>query len=261
MNFGIKDKVALVTGAGGGLGGAIAQALAKEGARVVVADIHEESAARIVKVIHDEGGQAMPLSLDLGKIEEMFIHIDTIRSRFGDVDILVNNSGGPPPSPATGVAPQVWESHFHGMVLNLIHLTDLVLPGMRSRGWGRIITSTSSGIIAPIANLGISNALRLALVGWSKTLAREVAADGVTVNVTLPGRIATARIRQLDEARAKREGKSVEQVIQESTDSIPVGRYGYVKEYGDVVAFLASCQASYVTGSIIRVDGGLISSI
>src|SRR5690606_12459392 len=121
--------------------------------------------------------------------------------------------------------------------------------------------STSSGIVTPIANLGVSNALRLALVGWSKTLAREVAADGVTANVVLPGRIATARIQQLDEARAEREGKPIEQVIQESTNTIPVGRYGRVQEYGDVVAFLASTQASYLTGSIIRIDGGLIPSI
>lgn len=261
MNFNIKGKVALVTGAGGGLGGAIAQALAQEGAHVVAADIHEESAMRTVKAIQDEGGHAMAHAWDLAKIEEMPAHIESIRSGFGDVDILVNNSGGPPPSAATGVSPQVWESHFRGMVLNLMHLTDLLLPGMRSRGWGRIITSTSSGVVAPIANLGISNALRLALVGWSKTLAREVAADGVTVNVILPGRIATARIRQLDEARAEREGKPLEQVIQESTNTIPVGRYGHVKEYGDVAAFLASGPASYITGSIIRVDGGLIASI
>lgn len=261
MDFNIKDKVALVTGAGGGLGGAIARSLAKEGARVVAADIHEESAMRTATAIRDQGGQAQAHVWDIGKIEEMPGQIDAVRERFGDIDILVNNTGGPPPSLATGVSPQVWESQFRTMVLSLMHLTDQLLPGMKSRGWGRIITSTSSGVVAPIANLGISNALRLALVGWSKTLAREVAADGITVNVILPGRIATARIRQLDEARAQREGKPVEQVIRESTDSIPLGRYGHVDEYGDVAAFLASSRASYITGSTIRVDGGLIASI
>src|SRR5690606_3200025 len=126
---------------------------------------------------------------------------------------------------------------------------------------GRVITSTSSGVIAPIPNLGISNALRSTLVGWSKTLAREVAADNVTVNVVLPGRIGTSRIAQLDEAKARREGRSVEAVIEESVRSIPIGRYGRPQEYGDVVTFLASERASYVTGSIVRVDGGYIPSI
>ena len=155
----------------------------------------------------------------------------------------------------------MWKTQFHEMVLNLMHLTDLVLPGMRARGWGRVITSTSSGVVAPIPNLGISNTLRAALVGWSKTLAREVAPDGITVNIVLPGRIATDRIRQLDEARAAREGKSIDEVVRESTTAIPVGRYGRAEEYGDVIAFIASCRASYITGSVIRVDGGLIPSI
>jgi 3-oxoacyl-[acyl-carrier protein] reductase len=147
------------------------------------------------------------------------------------------------------------------MVLSVIAITDRVLPGMRQRRWGRVITSTSSGVVAPIPNLGISNALRLSLVGWSKTLAREVARDGITANIILPGRIATDRIRFLDEAKAKREGRPVEEVAAESTSSIPVGRYGRPEEYGDVVAFLASERASYITGSVIRVDGGLIASI
>jgi 3-oxoacyl-[acyl-carrier protein] reductase len=116
-------------------------------------------------------------------------------------------------------------------------------------------------VVAPIPNLGLSNSLRLALVGWSKTLAREVARDGITSNIILPGRIATDRIRFLDEAKAKREGRSVESVSAESTGSIPIGRYGNPEEYADTVAFLASSRASYITGSVIRVDGGLIASI
>ncbi|WP_353194702.1 SDR family oxidoreductase [Pusillimonas noertemannii] len=261
MNFGIEGKVALVTGAGGGLGGAIALSLAKEGARVVVADVHQPSAQRTVQAIQEAGGQAMPLDLDLSKLDELEAHVETIQSSLGPVEILVNNSGGPPPSAASGVSSETWEKHFRSMVLSLMRLTDLVLPGMRAQGWGRIITSTSSGVVIPIPNLGVSNALRLALVGWSKTLAKEVARDGITANIVLPGRIATARIQQLDEARAEREKKPLEQVIQESTNTIPVGRYGRVQEYGDVVAFLASTQASYLTGSVIRIDGGLIPSI
>ena len=147
------------------------------------------------------------------------------------------------------------------MVLSVIALTDRVLPCMRQRKWGRIITSTSSGVVAPIPNLGISNALRLSLVGWSKTLAREVGGDGITTNIVLPGRIATPRITFLDEQKARREGRAVEEIAAESVASIPVGRYGRPEEYADVVAFLASERAAYVTGSVIRIDGGLIASI
>jgi len=147
------------------------------------------------------------------------------------------------------------------MVLGVIHITDLVLPSMRERGWGRVITSTSSGVIAPIPNLAVSNALRMSLVGWSKTLAREVGPDGVTVNIVIPGRIATRRIEQLDEARAEREGTPIEEIRRASTATIPVARYGRPEEYGSVVAFLASEGSSYVTGSTIRIDGGLIPTI
>jgi 3-oxoacyl-[acyl-carrier protein] reductase len=147
------------------------------------------------------------------------------------------------------------------MVLGVIHVTDLVLPAMRAAGWGRVITSTSSGVVAPIPNLGVSNALRMSLLGWSKTLAREVGGDGVTVNVVLPGRIATKRIQQLDAARAEREGKTVEEVAAASTSMIPLGRYGRPDEYGAAVAMLAGEPASYITGSVLRVDGGLIPSI
>jgi 3-oxoacyl-[acyl-carrier protein] reductase len=147
------------------------------------------------------------------------------------------------------------------MVLSVIAITDRVLPGMRARKWGRVITSASSGVVAPIPNLAMSNALRLSLVGWSKTLAREVARDGITANIVVPGRVATDRIRFLDEAKAGREGRTVEAVAAESTSSIPVGRYGEPKEYADVVTFLASERASYMTGGVIRVDGGLIAGI
>jgi 3-oxoacyl-[acyl-carrier protein] reductase len=147
------------------------------------------------------------------------------------------------------------------MVVSVIAITDRVSPGMRALKWGRVVTSASSGVASPIPNLAISNALRLSLLGWSKTLARETGPDGITTNVILPGRIATARIRFLDQAKAQRDGRTVADITRESTGAISLGRYGEPEEYGNAVAFLASTAASYITGSVIRVDGGLIASI
>lgn len=261
MDLQIKHKTALVLGGGGGLGGAIARTLAREGARVAVADVDAATAKACVEEI-DAGEQAaMALTWDIGNLDLIEENVKAIEQKFGPVDILVNNTGGPPPTPAAGQDPAAWTKHFHAMVVSVIAITDRVLPGMRQRQWGRIVTSTSSGVVAPIPNLGISNALRLSLVGWSKTLAREVARDGVTANIVLPGRIGTRRIQFLDEQKAKRENRTVESVAAESVNSIPAGRYGDPQEYADVVAFLASGPASYITGSVIRVDGGLIASI
>jgi 3-oxoacyl-[acyl-carrier protein] reductase len=147
------------------------------------------------------------------------------------------------------------------MVLAIMHLTARLLPGMTQRKWGRVLTSTSSGIQQPIANLGISNTLRAALLTWSKTLAAEVAPAGVTVNVIVPGRIHTKRVDDLDRRAAERKGLPVEEVVRSSLASIPVGRYGRPEEYGAVAAFLVSEPASYITGSVVRVDGGLIKGI
>jgi len=261
MDLGLRDKVALVLGAGGGLGGAIATSLASEGARLALADISAEGLERTAAAVRDRGGEALTLEWDLADIAAIDGHVGRIEAALGPVAVLVNNTGGPPPTPVSGQGPAAWAKHFNAMVLSVVALTDRVLPGMRAAGWGRIVTSTSSGVIAPIPNLGLSNALRSTLLGWSKTLAREVARDGITANIILPGRIATDRIRYLDEQKAKREQRSVEAVSAESTGSIPVGRYGRPEEYGDAVAFLASEKASYITGSVIRVDGGLIASI
>lgn len=246
---------------GGGLGSAIALQLAAEGASVVIADVSAQAACRTAEAVGACGGHALPLEWDLSRREIFPTLLSQIQDWAGDVDILVNNSGGPPPSLATDVRDELWHGQFDAMVLSLMQLTSLVLPGMRRRGWGRIITSASSGVITPISNLAVSNALRMTLIGWSKTLAAEVAADGVTVNVVLPGRISTARIAQLDQARADREKRSLDDVICASTSSIPARRYGKPEEYADAVTFLASARASYITGSMVRVDGGLIPNI
>jgi 3-oxoacyl-[acyl-carrier protein] reductase len=261
MDLGIAGRHALVMGAGGGLGGAIARALAAEGARVAVADLDESAAEHTAGAIRDAGGHAAAFAWDLRDVDAFEERLEAARAFGGDVDILVNNTGGPPPTPVAGVAPEDWRRHFDAMVLSVMRLTDLVLPSMRSRRWGRVITSASSGVVAPIPNLGISNALRLVLVGWSKTLAGEVGADGVTSNIVVPGRIATPRIVSLDEARASRESTTVDEVVAKSTSTIPLRRYGDPAEYAAAFAFLAGTRASYITGSVLRVDGGLIASV
>jgi 3-oxoacyl-[acyl-carrier protein] reductase len=256
----LADKVALVLGAGGGLGGAIADALAGEGAKVGIADVNKEALDAAQQRIGARTTSAA-VQWDLGDLDSIPGNLAVIEEQLGPVDILVNVTGGPPPTPVSGQDRSAWSRHFESMVLSVIGIADAVLPGMRERGWGRVITSTSSGVVAPIPNLGLSNALRSSLVGWSKTLAREVGPYGVTSNIVVPGRIATARITQLDEAKAAREGREASDVSAESVASIPVGRYGRPAEYADMVAFLASPKAGYITGSTIRVDGGLIASV
>ncbi|MFT4274434.1 MAG: SDR family oxidoreductase [Pantoea sp.] len=261
MDLQIQHRVALVCGAGSGLGRAMALSLAQEGVKVAVTGRNLEKLGETVSQIQQQGGTAHAWQLDLAAPDSFDAVLNAIRQHWGDIDILVNNSGGPPPASAQGTATAVWQQQFALMVSSLIALTDKVLPAMRQQGWGRIITSTSSGVIAPIPNLALSNALRMSLLGWSKTLATEVAADGVTVNVMVPGRIATDRVSQLDAIKAKRENSTPDAVAEKSRQGIPAGRYGTPEEYGATAAFLASQAASYITGTVLRVDGGMIDAI
>jgi 3-oxoacyl-[acyl-carrier protein] reductase len=261
MDLGIRGKVALVMASSRGLGRAMAISLAREGVKVAVAGRNVEDLQQSVALIKEVGGEAFSLQWDLSDLAKIDGLVSQVESALGPIDILINNTGGPPPTPAAGQDPALWQKSFNEMVLSLIAITDRVLPGMRQRKWGRIITSTTSGAIAPIKNLAISNTLRAALLAWSKTLATEVARDGITVNIIMPGRVATDRLRQLDEARAKREGISYEEVVKASLQQIPMGRYGDPQEYGDAATFLASQNASFITGTIMRIDGGQIQAI
>jgi 3-oxoacyl-[acyl-carrier protein] reductase len=258
MELGLTGKTALVLGAGGGLGRAIALALSREGASVALAGRRIEPLEELAADIRSRGAKALPVQWDFSDLDAIERVVGAVEGGLGGVDVLINNTGGPPPGPASGQPLAEWHKQFQAMVLSVIVITDRVLPGMQARRFGRIITSASSGVIAPIPNLGLSNALRASLVGWSKTLAREVARDGITANVLVPGRIATDRIAFLDGKKAEREGRTVAAVEAESLAQIPAGRYGEPEEYADMAAFLASERAGYVTGSVIRVDGGYI---
>lgn len=261
MNLGLNGKVALVMASSRGLGQAMAVSLAREGVKVAVTGRNAAGLQKSVELIEAAGGKALALSWDLSDLTVIDAMVSQVEKQLGPIDILINNTGGPPPTPAAGQDPALWQKSFNDMILSLIAITDRVLPGMRQRKWGRIITSTTSGAISPIKNLAISNTLRAALLAWSKTLSAEVAQDGVTVNIIMPGRVATDRLRELDEARAKRESLSYEAVVQLSLQQIPMGRYGDPQEYGDTATFLASQNASFITGSVIRVDGGQIPAV
>ena len=263
MKLGLTGKRALVLGASQGLGRAIAEGLAAEGAELALmsrrATVLEEFRETLKAAGHQQ--KIIVSAADLTNERSVEEAVAGVLTEFGGIDILVIVSGGPPPGTALKPEAESWRTQFESLVLSPMALAKAVLPGMRERGWGRILTVASSGVVQPIRTLAISNTLRSGFVGWSKTLAGEVAADGVTVNVLLPGRIATARVAQLDQAAATASGLNTEEVAKRSAATIPLGRYGRPEEFAAVAVFLASEQASYVTGTTIRVDGGLIPSV
>jgi len=261
MDFRLNGKSALIFGGSKGIGRGIADALAAEGVAVAMVARTKETLDRAAAEITGRGGRAIGIAADLADWPSVERAVGAARAQLGRIDILVNNSGGPPPSGAAGVKPEVWESQFHAMVLAIFRITDLVLPEMRARKWGRVLNVASYSVIEPIAGIGVSNTLRSAIVGWAKTLATETARDGITVNMLLPGVIATDRSIQLARAAAERQKISVEEAERRTAQTIPVGRLGTIQEFGAVAAFLASPLAAYVTGSLIRIDGGLVRSV
>jgi 3-oxoacyl-[acyl-carrier protein] reductase len=256
MDTGIDKRIALVAGSTSGLGLAVARALAAEGANVVLSgrrgDVARAEAARL--------SNAVGVEADLTRADAAASLVTAARDAFGEVDILVLNAGGPPPGPAATLTPDAARAAFETLLVRQMELVAEVLPGMRQRGWGRIVAIGSSGVQQPLANLALSNLGRASLAAYLKTLSREVAADGVTVNMVLPGRIDTDRVGALDRAQAQRENADVDDVRARSQAAIPVGRYGRPEEFASVVTFLCGAPAGYVTGEQIRCDGGLVGS-
>jgi 3-oxoacyl-[acyl-carrier protein] reductase len=251
LNLGIEGRVALVMGASKGLGRATAAALAREGARVALSS---RSAERIEQAAADIGNGAVGLAADTDDLDALPELVDRVRDVLGPVEILVTNTGGPPLGDPLGFGRDAWEAAYRGLVLAPLTLIEAVAPGMRLRGWGRIVNITSIATKEPVPGLMLSNSHRLAAVGAFKTLSRELAREGILLNSVAPGRIATDRIASMS-------GISVEELRETPQPDIPVGRLGRPEEFADVVAFLCSERASYVNGVNLLVDGGAAAGI
>lgn len=246
MDLGLEGRVALVMGASGGIGLGIAKALAREGARVAVASRSEE---RIAAAAGEIEGEAVPFVADATDSERLARLPIEVTEAIGPAEILVANSGGPPLGGALDHGAEEWEEAYRSLVLAPRILAGGVIPSMRARGWGRIVNVGSTTTLEPNPALGLSNTHRMAAVGFLKTLAGEVAGDGITVNTVATGRFATDRIHETF--------GSVERVEQMAREEVPAGRLGAVEEYGDLVAFICSERAAYLTGTVIPLDGGL----
>ena len=261
MDLGLTDKRALVLGASRGLGQGIAERLAAEGANVALCGRNGNAMrTQATDLKNRTGCMARGYQVDLSEADAVSKLIIDVENDFSGIDIVINNGGGPPPGAMAEVDLKIIEKQFRPVVLSQLEISNAFLPGMRERGWGRILVISSSGAVQPISGLGISNTLRSSLIGWAKTLATEVAKDGVTVNAILPGRIHTDRVNSIDANASKQQGVPVEQVVKASHATIPAGRYGTVDEFSKVAAFLVSDCAAYVTGGSVRVDGGYIRS-
>ena len=250
MDLGLEGRVALVMAASRGIGRAIAAALAREGARVAISSRSEDALGEVAAEI---AGEVTAIASDTTETESLATLPGEVEKRLGPVEILVTNSGGPPLGGALDHELSDWERAYRSLVLAPRVLAGTVVPGMRERGWGRIVNVGSSSTREPIPGLNLSNSHRMASVGFLKTLAREVAADGITVNTVATGRFATDRLLE--------SAGSLESAEAAAREEIPAGRLGQPDEYGDLVAFLCSDRAAYITGTVIPIDGGLLRSV
>jgi 3-oxoacyl-[acyl-carrier protein] reductase len=249
MNLGLEGRVALVMGASRGLGRATAAALAREGARVAIASRSRE---KLDEAAGEIGDPATPFVADASNLDRLAALPAEVAETLGPVEILVANAGGPPFGGALDHGLDEWEIAYRSLVLAPRVLAGAVLPAMRERGWGRIVNVGSTSTREPIPGLNLSNSHRMAAVGFLKTLSREVAADGITVNTVATGRFGTERLADAN--------GSLEAVEEAAKREVPAARLGRPEEYGDLVTFLCSDRAAYITGAVIPIDGGMLRS-
>lgn len=262
MNLGLTGKVAMVAGASRGIGLAVAKVLASEGAHVSMASRSTSAIEEAGSTIEaDTGRKVLAVSADVTSADDIHRWHDATVEQFDEVDLLFTNYGGPPPGTFFSFDDAAWQAGFELILLSVIRMVRAVVPSMQNRGGGAIIMSTSSSVKQPIDNLILSNVMRASVAALSKSLAGELASDGIRVNHAVPGRIATDRLTELDETNARRAGITTEQQKQRVLKEIPLGRYGETEEYAQAVAFLFSDAASYITGATLQVDGGLIQGV
>lgn len=262
MDFEIRGKTAIVCGSSKGLGRACAEALAREGVNLVVNSRDQDAITRAAQSISERYGvEAVPVAADLSDPETPEILANAAMERFGGIDILINNAGGPPPGTFQDIGDESWTAAFNMTLMSAVRVTRAVLPVMIGRSWGRIINLTSIAVKQPIGGLLLSNSLRSAVIGMAKTLSQEVAAKGVLVNNIATGNFDTERLRSIFEDRARRRTISPEEILAEQETVIPMGRLGRPEELAWLVAFLASERASYITGTTIQIDGGVFSGM
>jgi len=256
MDFGLKGKRAIVMAASRGLGFASAIGLAREGCRLIICSRDQERIETAAAVIRKEtGADVTALVADVSSASEATRLVDAAVTAYGGLEIVVHNAGGPPAGETLAMTDEQWQKAFEQNLLSFTRIVRAAAPEMKKAGYGRVVTIASSSIKQPIPNLALSNALRAGVWGIAKTLSRELASQGILVNVIAPGRIDTERIAELDQANAQKSGKSIEDVRKASVASIPLGRLGRPEELANLVVFLASEAGSYITGQAITVDG------
>ena len=256
MDFGLKGKRALVLAASRGLGYASALGLAREGCKLVICSRDQARIEAAADAIRKEtGADVKALVADVSSASEAKRLVDAAVSAYGGLEIVVHNAGGPPAGETLQMTEEQWQKAFEQNLLSFTRIVGAAAPEMKKAGYGRVLTIASASIKQPIPNLALSNALRAGVWGIAKTLSRELAPQGILVNVIAPGRIDTERIAELDQANAQKSGKSVEDVRKASIGGIPLGRLGRPEELANLVVFLASQAGSYITGQAITVDG------
>jgi 3-oxoacyl-[acyl-carrier protein] reductase len=261
MDLGLTDKVALVAASSRGLGRAVAEELAREGARLVLCARGEPALRETADAIRAAGGEVESLAADVSHPEDVARIVDAGVRAFGRIDVLVTNGGGPPAGPFESHPAEAWHEAIRQNLDSVVELTRRVLPGMKERGWGRVINVTSIAVKQPVDNLILSNSVRAAVTGFARTLANEVAPFGITVNNVMPGYTRTQRVDELAARNASLRGTTADAQLAVWEGQIPMGRLGRPEEFAAVVAFLASERASYVTGASIPVDGGWIRAL